>query len=100
MTIDQEFYDTLAKLEHYKNNTDWKEFFKSIDELGDLGTAINEEMHEDPSDTSKLDARAKALVETLIENKTKIAEMTKDNVEYDAVFEAISYLDTHFNFEK
>jgi hypothetical protein len=100
MTLDKVFFDELSKLEDYKNDPDWNDFFDAIAELEKLGEKINDEMHKKRSDTSKLDKKARSLTKKLVDKKDEIAKRTKTQVEYDAVYECIDHLDGHFNFKK
>lgn len=100
MTLDPIFFDHLKKIDHYRNGPEWKFFFETVDKLEELGDAINEEMHEDPADTSLLGAQAQKLTKQLERDKDKIAQLTANKTEYDAVYECIDYLHNHFNYKK
>ncbi|MDD5571706.1 MAG: hypothetical protein PHD97_11215 [Bacteroidales bacterium] len=100
MTLSNEFFCNLDKLEKHKTNPGLNYFFNTVDMLEKLGKEINDEMHKTPSDTSKLDKQAQDLTKKLEDEKGKIAMCTKTQKEYDAVYECIDYLDKHFNYQK
>jgi DNA integrity scanning protein DisA with diadenylate cyclase activity len=97
MKLNQEFFANLDKLEKYKTNQDLKVFFDSVDKLEKIRKEINDEIYESPSDKLKLDRQAKDLTKKLEEKKDEIAMHTKTQKEYDAVYECIDYLESHFN---
>jgi transcription initiation factor IIF auxiliary subunit len=94
------FKKELNKLSGYRGKPDWKDFFSTIDEIEKLSKEINDEMHNDPSDTTKLDARANALKKMLEDKQQTIANRTTNKEEYDAVFNCIYYLSEHYNLTK
>lgn len=100
MTLDNEFFNNLDKLEKFKTNPDLKDFFETINKIERLCEEINEETHETQSDKSKLDKQAQDLTKKLEDKKEEIAMHTKTQIEYDAVYDCIDYLDNHFHYQK
>lgn len=97
MTLDQEFFSSLEKIEKYKTNPNLWGFFDSIDKIEKLCEAIKEEKNETSPEISKLDRQAKELTRILEEKKDEIAMLTKTQDEFDAVYNCIDYLDSRFN---
>ncbi len=96
MTLDNEFFSNLEKLEKYKAKPDLWGFFDSIHKIEKLCEALDEK-HEASSEISKLDQQAKELTKILEEKKDEIAMHTKTMDEFNAVYKCIDYLDSQFN---
>lgn len=100
MTLDQGFLDNMNKLENFKAHPALKEFFDTIVELKKLGEGISDLPKNASADKSKLDKQAQKLIQKLEVNKDIIAKKTKTQLEYDAVYECIAYMDKYFNQKK
>jgi hypothetical protein len=98
MLFDDQINQKLNALKHLRKDPAWSDFFNKIDKLEKLAEDINDEMHNDPSDTTKLDAKAKKITTTLENNKDKIAGKTKNKDDYDSVYNLIGELVDHFNY--
>lgn len=97
MALEQEYFDTIHKLDKHKSNPNLIEFFDSIGKIEKLVEEMDASSKITALDRSKLDKRARTLTKELKSKKDEIATRTKTQKEYDAVYECIEYLHKHFN---
>ena len=90
----------LTELDKFREDENWNDFFESIEKVRTLDSEINDEMHNDPSDTTELDKKVKSEMHSLEQNKEKYAGLTKTKSEYDAVFDVVSEINDEFGHLK
>ena len=88
--------EMLDNLSDFRNNNNWSDFFETIEEIRSLDFEINEEMHNDPCDTSEMDKNVKSKIAWLEKNKEKFAQLTKTKEQYDAVYDIVAEISDEF----
>jgi len=97
MALGKEFFDNLEKLKNFKTKPELNDFFEVINKLEKIGAEIHVGGKKTSTNSSNLMKQAQDLTKKLEVNKDQIALRTKTQKEFDAVYECIDYLDTHFN---
>lgn len=100
MPLAKEFFDNLHKLENVKVHPKMKEFFDTVGMIEKLENEIAGSKNIKTPHVAKLSRQAKALAGKLVESKENIASRTKTQIEYDAVYDCIDYLNNFFYKEK
>ena len=88
--------EMLNDLGNFRANSNWSEFFEKIEQIRSLDSDINDEMHNEPSDTTELDRAVKSKIEWLDLNKDKFAAMTNTKEEFDAVHGIVAEISDEF----
>jgi hypothetical protein len=100
MNFDKEFFENVEILSKYKTKPDLNIFFETIYKLEQLVKEINNEILGNSTEFVKLEKQAQILTKKLEDHKDNIARHTKTQKEYDAVYDCIDYLESHFNNPK